>query len=140
MSYISQNKQRIIEGELRCEQLLKYLDGLKVKKSVWLSEDATGIVSKVEYDPSTNQLIGLVLPINAETGMPISFSFKATSHNEIQRFMESAEKSKLLYVVMAQPLIEHAPPFVLQLFFTKNQFSTLDVVKRLQFTAQELKK
>lgn len=137
---MSLNKQRIIEGQLRCEQLLKYLESLKVKKSVWLSEDATGIVSKVEYDPTTNQLIGLVLPIHSETGMPISFSFKATSHNEIQRFMEAAEKSKLLYVVMAQPLIEHAPPFVLQLFGTNNKFNTSDVVQRLQFTVQELKK
>lgn len=140
MSYVSQNKQRIIEGELRCEQLLKYLEGLNAKKSIWLSEDATGIVSKVEYDPITNQLIGLVLPINSETGMPISFSFKATSQNEIQRFMEVAERSKLLYAVIAQPLIEHAPPFVLQLFGTNNKFNTSDVIQRWQFTAQELTK
>lgn len=89
------------------------------------------MVSKVEYDPKSNQLVGLV---------PIPFSFVASSAVEIQQMMEFKEKSTLVYVVMAQPLIKHAPPFVLQIFGTGNKFSADDVEKRWKHTNEELEK
>lgn len=82
--YISQNKPKITEGQLRCQELNAYLDGLALHKCVWLSEDATGIVAKVEFDPKTNQMVGLVLPINPTTGMPEAFTFLARNVDEIQ--------------------------------------------------------
>lgn len=40
--------------------------------SVWLSEDATAIVARLRYDPSTNQIVGILLPTN-NNGSPIPF-------------------------------------------------------------------
>lgn len=88
VKYIGNEKPRVVEGELRCKQLVEYLDHLKVRKFVWLSEDATGIINKIEYDPKFNQLIGLVLPINSNSGMPISFSFIAKTAEDIKKLME----------------------------------------------------
>lgn len=113
---------------------------INARKCVFLSEDASGIVSKVQFDPKSNQLIGLVLPLDSKTGMPVKFNFTAASAAEIQRMMENESKSTLLYAIMAQPLIEHAPPFVLQIFGIDNKFKTTDVVNRWKFISQELKR
>lgn len=69
---IDNQKDRVVEGELRCKELAKFLDDHKTKKDIWLSEDATAIVQKISYDPKTNQLVGIVLPFNSE-GSPIPF-------------------------------------------------------------------
>lgn len=106
---------------------------------MWLCEDATGINVKVEYDPITNQLVGLVLPINLKTGLPESFTFIAKSAEDIQRMITSP-KSTHVYVVLAQPLKEHVPPFVLQIFGTDNRFKGQNVVQRWDHTIDELKK
>lgn len=72
--YIHNDKDRIIEGELRCTQLVSHLKKLQAPPKVWLSEDASGIVQKAVFDSFSNQLVGLVLPVNNESGMPIPFT------------------------------------------------------------------
>lgn len=106
---------------------------------VWLSEDATGIVSKIEFDPKTNQMTGIVLPTNSNTGMPIPFTYLARNAEEIQANMRK-NTSTLVYIVLAQPLVEHAPPLILQLFGTDNKFKKQDVLLRWKHTIHELKK
>lgn len=53
-------KEKILEGELRCESLLNYLEATKAPRKVFLSEDASGIVSKMVFDSRNNEIIGLV--------------------------------------------------------------------------------
>lgn len=128
VGYISEKKCRIIEGELRCSELSRYLDKLKLKRSVWLCEDASGVVAKIEYDPSTNQLVGLVLPLN-DDGIPVSFTFMANSAAEIERYAKKS-KSTHVYIVLALPLMPNVPPFILQVFGTDNTFTSRDVSRR----------
>lgn len=139
MRHISESKQRIVEGELRCEQLSEYLKKLNLQNQIWLSEDASGIVTKVEYDSFTNQPVGLVLPINSKNGIPIPYTFVPNTHQEIEQFMQES-KSSLVYIVMAQPLKENVPPFILQIFGTNNTFTAQNVFQRWQHTIQELEK
>lgn len=105
--------------------------------TVWLSEDASGIVQRVVYDVSSNKLIGLNLPINEFTGMPISSTYLATSLSTIESHMRNP-KSSLVYIVMAQPVKVNSPPFLLQIFGTDNKFSNLDVTNRWKHTIAEL--
>lgn len=136
---IDANKTRVVEGELRCKELSEYLNKLNAVKSVWLSEDATRIISKVHYDVSTNQLVGLVLPLNKNNGSPIPFSFPATDAEKIQEYLKGA-KSKFAYIVMAQPLDESIPPFLLQMFGTNNDFTNYDVIQRWKLIKLQLEK
>lgn len=71
MKYIQKRKERVIESELRCKESSDYLEKLQAPKSVWLSEDASGIVARVTYDPISKQLVGLVLPTQANTGIDV---------------------------------------------------------------------
>lgn len=114
-----------------------YLEDLKAPLCVWLSEDATSIVQKIEFDPETNQMIGIVLPTDTNSGMPVPFSNLARNAEEIQANMQK-NSSHSVYVVMAQPLAQHIPPFVLQLFGTDNKFKTQHVLLRWQHTLKEL--
>lgn len=132
-------KDRIIEGELRCEQLVKHLERTKSPNAVFLSEDGSGVVRKVVYDSRTNQMVGLVLPFDDTTGMPQPFSFQAKSEAAIRQFMELPQAT-LVYIIVAKPLKRDAPPFILQIFGTNNKFETTHVMKRWRHTVNELKK
>lgn len=137
MSYIQKRKQKIVEGELRCEQLAEYLDQIKAPRKVWLSEDGSGIIAQVEYDPSTNQLVGLVLP-NDKNGMPIPFTFTPNSISQIKDQMDHNARSTLVYLVLAQPMKDNAAPFILQVFGSDNKFKSNDVLQRWQHTRDQL--
>lgn len=139
MSYINQNKSTVVEGELRIKELSHYLESLNLEKNVWLSEDATGIVTKVEFDPRSNQMIGLVLPVDPINGMPIQFSYMASNEGEIQKNMQKCNQSTHIYLVMAQPL-KNVPPFILQLFGTDNKFTAQNVLLRWQHIRSELER
>lgn len=138
-SYLIKNKVKPIEGELRCKELSEYLDKLNTKKYVWLCEDGSGINASMKFDPITNQIIGAVLPINQITGIPESFTFNAKSAEEMQK-ISMKPVSTLVYLVLAQPLMENAPPFVLQIFGTNNRFRANDVVNRWSYTINELER
>lgn len=129
----------MIEGELRCAELLEYLEKLNLPKCVWLSEDGTGINSKIEYDKLSDQIVGLVLPTNKTTGMPETLSFLANSFEDIEAHCKK-KMSTLLYAVLAQPLQPGIPPFVLTIFGTDNTFETVDVVRRWAYITEELEK
>lgn len=106
---------------------------------VWISEDGTGVQGKVEFDPLTNQMVGLVQRIDPHTGMPIRFTYLARDVTEIQENMKQ-DKSMYAYVVMAQPLSRNAPPFPLQLFGSDNKFTTQNVLLRWQHMVEQFKR
>lgn len=138
MDCINKKKEKIIEGELRCQPLAQYLDKLDAPKVVWLVEDGSGIVPKVCFDSTTNQLVGLVLPIDKNTGMPVTFSFTPQTANEIEDQINQNPKSTTVYLVLAQPLLDNAPPFILQVFGSDNRFTSKNVINRWQHTQDQL--
>lgn len=137
MNYINRDKKPLIEGELRCKLLAEYLEKLKAPKIVWISEDASGINPGVSYHSPTGQLVGLVLPIDETTGMPIQCSFVPSTATDIVKQM-SKPKATLVYIVMAQPIMEGVPPFLLQMFGSDNTFNTQNVHKRWKHIRSEL--
>lgn len=116
-----------------------YLEKIKAPAYVWLSEDGSGIVQRCVYDVKSNELVGLNLPLDVATGMPITSKFMANSLGEIEKHMKNP-LSYLVYVVMAQPVMQKAPPFVLQIFGTDNKFFSADVNNRWIHTRNELEK
>lgn len=135
-SNIHDDKQVVIEGELRCQALKEHLKRSNAPMTVFLSEDASGLVQKVVYDRKNNQLTGIVLPLKAN-GMPTSFSFSPSTAEELSEFMKLSQ-SNLVYIVVAQPLASNSPSFILQIFGTNNVFKKEDVLKRWVQTEKEL--
>ncbi len=52
----------ITEGEFRFDELEAYLNKYNAPKVISLGEDATRVVSRVEYDSETDRCVGFVLP------------------------------------------------------------------------------
>lgn len=138
--YIQKDKSRIVEGQIRAEELHAYLTKFNLPLSVWLSEDGSGIVPKAEYDTLNSQLVGQVLPFDEESGIPIKHSYMARTAEEIEKYLkiQPANKATLVYIIVAQPLKRNVPPFVLSIFGTDNKFTSDQVSKRWQYTKGEL--
>lgn len=129
-----------MEGVIRAKELNNYLEKFSLPKTVWLSEDATGILPKIEYDSASSQLIGQVLPLDKDTGNPISNTYTARSYEDIKKHVEnaSATKSTLAYIIVAQALDEKAPPFILSIHGTDNKFKTEHILNRWKYVEAEL--
>lgn len=122
----------IQEGVCRAKDLKEFLAIRNLPMTVWISEDATRITGKVQYDIRSNQLVGFVLPLN-NNGMPVTGSYPTTSAAKIQESFKIGKVASLAYVFIAQPLIENAPSICLCLFGTDNKFYANDVLKRWKY-------
>lgn len=128
--YIRRSDHLIVEGQLRTDELLVYLQERNQPMHVVLSEDATRIENRVQYDSTTNQLVGFVLPTDKCTGMPISFIYKARyAEGMIQHFVNDTPTAQYVNTVMAQPL-GGASPFCLLVFGSDNRYTAEIVAKR----------
>lgn len=138
--YIQASHFHITEGVLRSEELRNYLNERNYPNVVSISEDATRIVGRVQYDSRTNQVVGFTLPTNQKTGMPIPLSFPARNVAEIIQHFASGNVSGFLNVIMAQPVVENAQPFCLLLYGTDSKYTALDVKNRWKYIVDELEK
>lgn len=132
------NKNILIEGQLRCDGLKQHLIENNCELSVFLSEDGSGIVKRVTYDPKTNQLVGLVLPFK-ENGMPKTMFFTPRSAEDIDDFMKQ-DQSPLVYIIVAKPLSPNVPSYIMQIFGTNNRFKKENVLARWAEIEKETKR
>jgi hypothetical protein len=136
---VSNDYRPIHEGEFRFKELLEHLNAFKSPKVVAIGEDATRVISRIEYDSETNKLVGFVLPCN-DQGLPKGDSFIAVSFASIEESFRVAEVAKYAFVYMAQPLCEIVPAFCLAVMGTDNKFTAEDVLKRWNYLVLECKK
>lgn len=136
--YIRKTHTPVHEGELRSKYLLKYLEDRNLPMIVSLSEDATRIDGRVQYNALNNELTGFVLPLDEETGLPIPSSYKARCASEILlHFSKNIPIAQFVNVLMAQPLAD-APPFCLLVYGTDMKYTSSDVLKRWNFIVEDL--
>ena len=103
---------------------------------VSIAEDATRVISRVDYDSETNKLVGFVLPCN-DKGIPIGDSFMAVSFDSIEQAFRDGTKAKYAFTYMAKPLAEGVPAFCLSCSGTNNQFTRELVLKRWKYIHTE---
>lgn len=136
--YINKSSCHIAEGILRVDELLIYLKERKLPLAVGLSEDATRIVGRMQYDAKTNQIIGFTLPLNKINGMPVPFAYPARNANEIlKHFSVEHSTSTYLNVIMVQPL-SNVPAFCLLVYGSDNKYTANDVMNRWNHIVKEL--
>ncbi|XP_031354871.1 uncharacterized protein LOC116179261 [Photinus pyralis] len=134
--YVDQNKNKIQEGEFDYDGLKLFLENRKLPKYVWISEDATRITGKIEYDSTTNKVIGFVMPL--KDGFPQMESYVALSAQAIEGYFQNNKKSEYAYVIMAQSLSEVAPSYCLAIYGTDNKFRYTDVTSRWNTMTRQL--
>lgn len=135
--FIANNSSNIEEGFFDFDGLCQFMEQRDLPKVLWISEDATRVTSKIEYDSRTNKLVGFTMPL--VDGIPARDTFVATSAKAIQDHFKNAVRSNYAYVIMAQPISPAAPGYCLAIFGTDNRFTAADVTKRWQYIKLNLK-
>ncbi|XP_055643677.1 uncharacterized protein LOC129779924 [Toxorhynchites rutilus septentrionalis] len=129
---------RVKEGKLRVEQLKKFLELTDSPPVVWLSEDATRLVSKLQIDPASGNIIGTLLPKDDETGMPVLLQRDLESVSQMKKELNSSTLTINAVVTIARPLKKGAPPFCLMVVGCDNKFTAAPVTKRRIFVIEKL--
>ena len=129
----------ITEGVFRFSELKQFLVQRNLPLKVFVSSDGTTLNGRIQYDSKNNQIVGFALPLD-KNGVPIPFSFPATSAAKISEYFDTCQVSSDAYCIMAQPLGINAPSFCLALFGTNNKFSANDVSKRWDWMLNEARK
>lgn len=130
--HISKTDGYVAEGVLRIGELQSYLKNRNLPQVVSLSEDATRITGRIQYDSKSNEILGFVLPLDKNTGMPVAHSYCARSANEIlHHFSNNIPVANNVNVIMAQPLADVAP-FCLMIYGSDSKYSAEDVINRYQ--------
>ena len=137
--HIHTNYETINEGEFRFDGLASHIIQHKTTNSVTIGEDATRVISRVEYDSQTDRCVGFVLPLS-ENGLPLIDSFLAVSFDAIKNMFAKHATAKYAYVFMAQPLAKNTPAFCLACFGTDNKFSAAHVLMRWRYIMHECEK
>lgn len=136
---VSSEYKPIHEGKFRFKELLEHLNAYSSPKVVAIGEDATRVISRVEYDNETDKLVGFVLPCDKD-GLPLGDSFIAVTFASIEESFKKAEVAKYAFVYMAQALCENVPAFCLACMGSNNKFTAEDVLKSWTFLLLECKK
>ena len=129
----------INEGEFNFDGLATHLAQHKASNIISIGEDATRVISRVEYDCKTDRCVGFVLPLSDE-GLPEIDSFLATSFKAVEEMFQNHTKAKYAYVYMAQSLDQSIPAFCLACFGTDNRFIAEHVLMRWNKIREQCKK
>ena len=129
----------IHEGNFRFQELLQHLESYGAPKLVSIGEDATRVISRIDYDNETDRLVGFVLPCD-DSGLPVVDTYLAVSFDSIKESFSNGEVAKYAFVYMAQPLCQNVPAFCLACLVTDNKFTAEQVLKRWKHINLECKK
>ena len=111
----------------------------KAPKIVAVGEDATRVISRVQYDYDTNRMVGFVLPCD-DNGLPLKDAFLAISFQQMEQCFLENDVAKYAFVYMAQPLANDVPAFCLACLGTNNKFDYHLVKQRWLYIVSECSK
>ena len=131
--------KHINEGVFRFDDALAHLIRHKAVLNITVSEDATRITSRIDYDVRSDRCIGFVLPLD-KNGLPRTDAYVANSFEDIQDYFHKAAISKYAYVYTIQPLQEGVPSFCLACIGTDNKFTAEEILQRWQYIHSEFYK
>ncbi|KAF5285345.1 hypothetical protein FQA39_LY04444 [Lamprigera yunnana] len=108
----------IVNGTVRIETLKTYLLKRNLPLHIFLGEDQTAIMRRVQYDHKTNKMIGFALPSFNKTGLPDITKFIVTC---VQNIEDAFKNEEICGNV-------------------NNKFKAEDVLRRWNYLHQEAKK
>ncbi len=131
---------RVKEGEINLNVLVEFFSqNADLPKVVCVSEDATAINKRREYDRKTNSIIGSSGSLN-EDGFPEPGDFIVKTAEHITSHFDRFEPATVAFVVVANPICGDFPGIRIAAFGSNNKFTAVDVQRRANAIELELKK
>lgn len=122
------------------KQLKEYLCDNGYPLNVCWSEDATRITGGVEYKSLTDQLSGLVAPLDETNGLPITGLFDCVSPQKVIENIKKYPVGRNVQLAMVQPLAISAAPFCVLYYCTDNRFDKASVQSKWDHVTKEFVK
>lgn len=127
------------EARFRYDESKAYLDSVQ-SRFIYLSEDCSAIIPRIEYDSNSNNFNGFATPI--VDGIPIEKSFNCQTFEELKSLFENVPRANLVNIHVIQPICDDGFPVkpsasVLSAYGTDNKVTSMDVLKRWLFIYQE---
>lgn len=134
------NQNPYSEAQFRFDESKVYLDSIS-SQFVFLSEDCSAIIPRIEYDVVFNSFNGFVTPII--DGKPVEDAFKCQYFEEFKDLIENHPRSNLVNVHLLQPITDSnscvPSATVLAAYGTNNKISSIDILKRWLMMYMELR-
>lgn len=127
--FLKKHAEDVQEGKIMVKDLKAYLLANGYPLVVCWSEDATRITGGIEYKPSTDQITGLVAPLDETTGLP-NCNMECSSPQAVLDLLRKHSIGRNVQLAMVQPMLQGASPFCVNYYCTDNRFSTEDVTKK----------
>ena len=118
--------------------MVEYIEKNNLPRKAFISEDATAIIPKREFHSRYNKVLGFSSPLG-ENGLPDPSVGIVNSARDIVHIFEKYSAAKVVFVVMAQPLADFAPPIRICTFASDNKMTAADVKRRHDFINKCLK-
>ena len=94
------------EGEFQFDKLVAHLEAYNAERIVTISEDATRVVTRVEYDDTSDKIVGFVLPLD-DNGLPMKDYFGATSLDDIEQMFISFQLHTFTWCKLCHLMCHH---------------------------------
>ena len=126
------------EGIINVKVLVEYLATKKLKPVVFLSADATAVISKLKYHGKYNSVVGCSLPLGSNE-LPNSNLSVVKTALDIHKLSAEYRKATTKIVIMAQPISDGCAPMRICSFETDNRYTALDVANRVHTIVEALR-
>jgi hypothetical protein len=91
-------------GKIYGMELRAFLDRNSLPLSVCVCEDATRVMSSMQFDSKSGELLGLVLDYSSRTGLPNHLDQVVKTPEDIFRLVKNQQRAKFIEVIMARPM------------------------------------
>lgn len=128
-----------VEAHFRFNETKTYLNSIQCQ-FVFISEDCSAIIPKIEYDSTFNSFNGFVTPLSQ--GIPIENAFQFNSFEQLKAAIDITPRANLVNVHLVQPIYDNTlslvpPPIVLSTYGTDNKLTSIDILKRWTMMFQQ---
>ncbi|CAF0817297.1 unnamed protein product [Adineta steineri] len=129
-SLIRNENIKMTEGKLRFQLLQDYVESNKCNY-VFVAEDATSSISRIDYDATLNSFIGFSAPL--VNGVPQSNFFQTENFEQLELWFNDIDKAKFINLYMLKSLALSSPPFILSAYGSNNKAKAIEILRRWLF-------
>ncbi|CAF1351263.1 unnamed protein product [Rotaria sp. Silwood1] len=120
------------EANFRFEETQTYLSSNKCQY-IFVSEDCSAIIPRIEYDASLDVFNGFVTPVLE--GLPTENTFRCTTIQQLKNLFETNPYANLVNIHVVQPIVDSnnalvLPTTVLAAYGTDHKLTAIDILKR----------
>ncbi|CAF2195097.1 unnamed protein product [Rotaria magnacalcarata] len=127
---IRNQEMRMTDSEFRFQLIEEYLRPNKCNY-VFIAEDATSSICRIDYDATLNSFIGFSAPLIG--GVPQPNFFQTENFEQLELWFNEIDKAKFINLYMLKSLVLSYPRFILAAYGSNKRAKAIEILKRWLF-------